>query len=766
MTKKATAIFLLIAAVYWSFSALLPHKISGIDTDKNSFSTARALVHLETISKNQHYVGSKAHPKVRDYIVEQLKNLDFEIQIQEGYSITDFGNLSKPANIIARRPGSNNGKALLLLSHYDSEPHSSFGASDAGSGVVTILEGLRAFLNDGKTSKNDIVVLISDSEELGLNGADIFVNRHPWAKDIGLVLNFEARGSGGPSYMLMETNGGNANLMKGFAAANPQFPVANSLAYSIYKMLPNDTDLTIFREDGDIDGFNFAFIDDHFDYHTALDSYERLDRNTLEHQGSYVMPMLNYFAYADLNSLKSDADYIYFNMPLLKTVIYPFSWIFPMLVLAYLLFGALLVYGIKKGRFVIADVFKGFIPFLGALVTGSLTVFGLWKLILFIYPQYNEILHGFTYNGHNYIAAFVSLTIGICFWMYHKFYKPGNTASLLIAPLFLWLLICTVVAFKLNGASFFIIPVYFALLSLFVLVKWEKPSLILLALICFPVLLIMSPFVQMFPVGLGLKILFVSAVFTVLIFGFTLPVIGFLERKKRWSGLMFFISLCAFVLAHFNSGFNKERPKPNSLVYILNTDDNTAQWATYDNILDNWTRNYFDEDEDDTRNLKDFTFASKYNSGFSFVKNAPVKDLISPITEIRKDTIIDDSRYLRIYIEPRRNVNRIDVFSDPTNVFKAFKMNGVEVYNEIEDSYAFEKRISNKLISYYISDNSPLVLEFSTPKDQQTVFQLFESSFDLLTHPTFTIPERGEDMIPKPFVLNDAVIIAKTIFIE
>jgi hypothetical protein len=44
--------------------------------------------------------------------------------------------------------------------------------------------------------------------------------------------------------MLMET-AGNAGLVKEFAAANATFPVSNSLMYSIYKMLPNDTDLTV-----------------------------------------------------------------------------------------------------------------------------------------------------------------------------------------------------------------------------------------------------------------------------------------------------------------------------------------------------------------------------------------------------------------------------------------------------------------------------------------------------------------------------------------
>jgi hypothetical protein len=49
-------------------------------------------------------------------------------------------------------------------------------------------------------------------QELGLNGAALFVTQHKWAKDIGLVLNFEARGSSGPSYMLMETNKGMQHL--------------------------------------------------------------------------------------------------------------------------------------------------------------------------------------------------------------------------------------------------------------------------------------------------------------------------------------------------------------------------------------------------------------------------------------------------------------------------------------------------------------------------------------------------------------------------
>jgi Zn-dependent M28 family amino/carboxypeptidase len=55
-------------------------------------------------------------------------------------------------------------------------------------------------LYDNQKHKNDIIIF-SDAEELGLNGAALFVTQHKWAKDIGLVLNFEARGSSGPLYV-------------------------------------------------------------------------------------------------------------------------------------------------------------------------------------------------------------------------------------------------------------------------------------------------------------------------------------------------------------------------------------------------------------------------------------------------------------------------------------------------------------------------------------------------------------------------------------
>lgn len=766
MLKKAIALALIILAIYWSFFALMPSHISDLNTEKTAFSSERALIHLKNITQKPHYVGSDEHEVVKNYLIQALNDLGLETQVQEAYSQNKkWGSIVKPKNILARIKGSANSKALLLLSHYDSKSHASFGASDAGSGVVTILEGIRAFLSEGKTPKNDIIIMFSDAEELGLNGADIFVNQHPWAKDIGLVLNFEARGSGGPSYMLIETNGGNQNLINGFKEANPNYPVANSLAYSIYKMLPNDTDLTYFREDGDIDGLNFAFIDDHYDYHTALDSFERLDRNTLEHQGSYLMPLLSYFSEANLNTLKSTEDSVYFNVPLFKMVSYPNSWILPMLILAVLIFLALVFYGIKKRRLNSKHMAIGFLPGIGALlINGVVGYFG-WKLLLGMYPQYGEILHGFPYNGHLYIWVFALFSTAVCMWLYNKVYKPENTASLAVPPLLLWLIVCGAVALKLKGASFFIIPVYFGLISLFVLVRQKRPDIILMTFLLFPLLLIMSPFIKMFPVGLGLKTIVATTLLVSLIFSLCISVFGFSRYKNRWAFLLFIAAFGCFVAAHFQSDFNEERPKPNSLVYLYDADKDVAHWATYDTVLDDWTEAYLTEDPD-TFDASSINFESKYGTQLSYSKKAVIKPLKTPYVDTQKDTIIGNVRQLQVFISPQRAVNTLEFYADNSNQFLSFNINGLDIQKEENETQVFTNRIKNRLFSYMLTEHQSVELNFTVPATQKTVFQLFEVSFDLLENESFRIPNRKNTMIPKPFVLNDAIIIKKIISFE
>ena len=84
--------------------------------------------------------------------------------------------------------------------------------------------------------------------------------------------------------------------------------------------------------------------------------------------------------------------------------------------------------------------FKSFIPFLVSIILCGGVSFGLWKLLLVIHPGYKDILHGFTYNGYTYIAAFVFLNLWLLFKIYKYFLKQEKTTDLLIAPIFIWLI--------------------------------------------------------------------------------------------------------------------------------------------------------------------------------------------------------------------------------------------------------------------------------------------------------------------------------------
>ncbi|MFL1894543.1 M20/M25/M40 family metallo-hydrolase [Aquimarina sp. 2-A2] len=761
---------LIILSVWYIFYSSKPQSITTYDTPLTEFSTLRALDHVKQLAKAPHYLGSESHKDVQAYILKELDKLGLKTEIQTGFSIYKSGDASKPENIISRIKGSDpSSKALLLLTHYDSATHSSFGASDAGSGVATILEGLRAYLTTNPQPKNNIIICFTDAEEIGLNGADLFMKKHAWANDIGLILNFEARGSGGNSFMLMETNGKNGNLINEFSKASVQYPVTNSLAYSIYKMLPNDTDLTVFREQGDIEGFNFAFIDDHFDYHTANDTWQNLDLSTLQHQGSYLLPLLRHFATTNLSKLKSDKDYIYFNAPIVKLVSYPFSWIHTLWILAVIIFILLLFYGRINYRLGIKDGLKGSAALLLCILLAGGLTYGGWLLLKVIYPAYNEIQHGFTYNGYNYIMAFTLLSAAICFKIFGHLYKERNQASLLVPVLIFWIFISILCAFYLEGASYFIWLVYFGLIQLFVLIRQKKPNSLLMVLLSFPALYILLPFIASFPVALGLKMLPVASVLTVLLFALLIPIFSF-YKNQRWYGTVFLLgSIGFFILAHTTSDFNEVRQKPNSLVYILDRDDNRANWATYDHIVDSYTSPYFSEENKDNAMLNSTIITSKYGIGFTKSSTAPYKNIPAATVTIINDTILDDTRRLQVQITPNRKLNRLDVYTQKLINFNSFAINGenaLDLNYDDKTYHVFTKRWNKKLFTYYVKDDDPIELSIEIHALTEPTFTLFESSYDLLTHPEFQIAPRTSAMMPKPFILNDAVIVKSSFTFE
>jgi hypothetical protein len=264
----------------------------------------------------------------------------------------------------------------------------------------------------------------------------------------------------------------------------------------------------------------------------------------------------------------------------------------------------------------------------------------------------------------------------------------------------------------------------------------------------------------MFPVGLGLKILFGSAILTVLLFGLLLPVFGDFFKKGAWTMFFFAVSIGFFIYAGYHSGYQHGEAKSNSLLYVYNANTNSAVWTTYDVNLDEWTNTYLGEKNQKAVGLNSLPLASKYNSGFTYSAIAPVIDIPKPTIAFLKDSVVGNNRYLKIKITPNRKVNRYDIYANPKMTFFNFKANGVATSGEKGNRL---ERDGAKILCYYVVGNEPLVMDFYINKSSVFDMDLIESSFDLMTNPLLQIKPRSDWMMPTPFVLNDAILIQQKI---
>jgi hypothetical protein len=304
-----------------------PNDAGGVGA--SDFSCERALGHVRAIASVKHPSGLPADDAARDYLLGQMREMGLSPRVLP-VRVVAYGKLITLDNLLARLPGKTPGPAVMLCCHYDSALWGP-GAGDDGAAVGALLETMRA-LEAGPPLRNDIYLLITDGEELGLMGARGLMKEPQVLPEVGIVLNFDARGTCGPS-VLFETSSGNESLVRQFARVAPD-PIGTSLGYDVYRKMPNDTDFTIFRRAG-WRGLNFAFIGNYVYYHTAEDSIEHLDRRTLYHDGAYALALARHFGKSNLAELNRQpaADAVFFNPLRGVMVVYASRWNWPITII-------------------------------------------------------------------------------------------------------------------------------------------------------------------------------------------------------------------------------------------------------------------------------------------------------------------------------------------------------------------------------------------------------------------------------------------------
>ncbi len=580
--RSLIPLFILVpvtAAVLWLQGPPRPVPASA---PAEVFSAERAMVHVREIARAPHPLGTAEHTRVRDYLVTQFRQLGFATEIQKRLAYrkeTGQGlSMATVENVIAEKPGSAKSGTLLLTAHYDSHLTGP-GAGDDAAGVAALLETARAL----EPGRNTLRILITDGEEMGLLGAQGYVDALT-EKGPTLVLNFEARGGGGPVFMF-ETSESNQSLIREFAAAAPS-PHASSLMYALYKTLPNDTDLTVFKAAG-MAGLNFAFVGNWQVYHTRLDTPENLDQRSLQQQGATALALSRRLLASDLARLTrpGQGDAIYFDLLGRTLLHYPSKLAWPLTGLALLAFATLL-WHLRLERGTLKSFVSGTGLAAGTLMVGALAGLGFGALVQpFRQAIPNQDPYGVRWFEASLCLVSLALVTVTWGWALRRF----EGKALALGALLWWLLaLVASTAFLPGGTYLFLWPLLLALLGLW----WGRPWVAAL-----PLLLLFVPLWHNLTLLLGFSL---PAFLGILAAFGLMPLLPLwrhvcLPRPVLVPGLLLvFGALC------FGAGARKTGPKVDTLVYLEDAAANQAQWVSF-HRPDAWTQSFLGEQPTGTR---------------------------------------------------------------------------------------------------------------------------------------------------------------------
>ncbi len=594
-------LFLVLLASLAMYVSQQPPNSLPASTPPAEFSAERAFRHVEALAREPRPVGTAAHARSRKYIVGELQALGLSPQIQET-TVADPKSAIDPKmsvagtvqNVMARLAGTGGSKALLLVSHYDSVA-TGRGASDDASGVATLLETARA-LQAGPALKNDVVLLFTDGEEVGLLGARAFVEAHSWAKEAGLALNFDSGGGTGIVYTY-ETSPGNAGIIREYAKAVP-YPVASSMMYEVYRTMPNDSDFTLLKKAG-VPRFNFAHLGSKSRYHTLKDNPDNLDRRSLQHHGFNALSLVRHFGDLDLSNLRRDGNLVYFGIINKGLLYYPEAWALPLAILTGLIFIGLSVFGWRQGKVSLAGLLWGALAFLLNVLVSAGTVWLVWRGILKLYPQYGTVVD--TYNGFSYWLAFITLTLAITAAFYNLLRRHLRLADLALGALLWWVIPTVVVSQMMPGISYWLQwPLLFSLIGLGLLLflpeqeiaSWRR--LALLAAAVLPALLVFAWSIYAFYLTLGTDLIIVPVLLMALMLGLFIPHFDLLARPYPWAlpATAGFVAVAALLAGSLAALPDAASPQADSIFYALNADTGQALWISEDPQPDVWTSQF------------------------------------------------------------------------------------------------------------------------------------------------------------------------------
>ncbi|WP_299822429.1 M20/M25/M40 family metallo-hydrolase [uncultured Pontibacter sp.] len=682
---RTFAVFILLAIasfVLLSLCLLMPPAAKPADAPATEFSAERAMQHVQQIAKEPHAMGTTAHAEVRAYLLQQMQVLGLNPQVQETTAANEVA-VGYVYNLVGRLKGNGNSdKALLVMAHYDSQPNAR-GAGDDGAGVAAILETVRA-LQHGKPLAHDVIVLFTDGEEYGLYGAKAFL-KHPWAAEVGLVLNLEGRGTEGPS-MTFELSPENGWLAKQYIQHAP-YPFVSSLAYEIYSRMPNDTDFTVFKNAG-YSGLNSAFIDGFVHYHKATDSPENLSLNTVQQHGTNLLALVQHFGNTTLAHTKAP-DSVFFNAAGGWVINYPQELNILWVILTTVLLVLTLVTGIRKGAFTFAQALISFVAALVLLVLVVGLFVPLNSLVLDMLPLTHRT-NG-VYSTNAFFIAYLLLALGLFLLLCWLALRWLPLLALVMGVFILQFILAALIFFTIPNATYLLMfPLLFSMAGMLVILlkelhKAETLSggfVVVLLLAAVPAVFILMPIVHVVFVAFSLQMPVGAIALFVLLLGFLLPLLYIVGQSFRWGQmpllpLLFLLAgAVQLILALQQEQPSAQQPLHSHVSYYTNADSGKAYWASYYQTTDGWNSQFFS-------NARQEPLTEIYpHARLQYLKSdaEPIAVAV-PVAEVIADSVAGEQRWLRLRLSSKRGAAHLELVLQPhaPDAIKSINLAGEDV---------------------------------------------------------------------------------------
>lgn len=319
--KSSLTLFVVLTLLAVFLSVPLAREYSLLVPSPEPRELSTAWLDLQVISSKPHPYVSHANDDVHDYILQRVHSmakrslLNVSVDDDMASGLTYMNVLSswkdnadnyyplqyfKSSNVLVKIEGSDPSlDGLLLSAHYDSVG-TSFGTTDDGAGVASLM-GVLEYYTQGKQPLRTIVFNFNNNEEFGLYGAIAFFN-HKWSKLVKYVINLEGTGTGERAILFRASD---------YGVAQKYSAVRSPFATSIYQqafasgLIASETDYRVYTGMG-MRGFDIAFYKPRDMYHTANDNIRHTSKNALWHMLGNTLDLTH--AIANAENIVDDAS--------------------------------------------------------------------------------------------------------------------------------------------------------------------------------------------------------------------------------------------------------------------------------------------------------------------------------------------------------------------------------------------------------------------------------------------------------------------------